>query len=80
MMVAINRNAQFAPHTDSGAGRGQTTSLIVVLGVYTGGELGVEGDIHDVRYKPLEFNGWKQRHWTLPFAGERFSLVWFTPK
>ena len=34
---------------------------------------------HDVRYAPLEFNGWTQRHWTLPFEGERFSLVWFTP-
>lgn len=20
------------------------------------------------------------RHWTLPFQGERYSLVWFTPK
>ena len=24
---------------------------------------------------PLEFDGWKQVHWTLPFVGERFSLV-----
>ena len=32
-----------------------------------------------VRYHPLEFNGWTQRHWTKPFEGERFSLVWFTP-
>ena len=31
------------------------------------------------RYKPLEFNGWKERHWTLPFQGERYSLVFFTP-
>ncbi|CAJ1362139.1 unnamed protein product, partial [Effrenium voratum] len=31
------------------------------------------------RYQPLEFNGWTQRHWTQPFEGERFSLVWFTP-
>mgnify|MGYP005853764285 CR=1 FL=1 len=40
----------------------------------------VEGEEHDIRYRPVEFNGWKQRHWTLPFEGERFSLVWFTPK
>jgi hypothetical protein len=40
----------------------------------------VEGESKDIRYKPVEFNGWKQRHWTMPFAGERFSLVWFTPK
>ena len=28
----------------------------------------------------LEFDGWKQRHWTLPFVGERYSLVYFTPQ
>eukprot|EP00927_Polykrikos_kofoidii_P042802 TRINITY_DN36859_c0_g1_i1.p1 TRINITY_DN36859_c0_g1~~TRINITY_DN36859_c0_g1_i1.p1 ORF type:complete len:688 (-),score=109.54 TRINITY_DN36859_c0_g1_i1:126-2108(-) len=78
-MVAINRNAQFAPHTDVGTSRGQSKSLIVGLGSYVGGELAVEGDVHDVRYRPLEFNGWRHRHWTLPFAGQRFSLVWFTP-
>ena len=78
--IAINRNAQFRPHTDSGAGAGQGTSLIVGLGNYVGGELVVEGDMKDIRYKAIEFNGWTQRHWTMPFRGERFSLVWFTPK
>merc|ERR1712080_180712 len=77
--IAINKHAQFLPHLDSGAGAGQGISLIVGLGDYTGGSLIVEGDVHDIRYKPLEFNGWTQRHWTMPFEGERFSLVWFTP-
>jgi len=78
--IAVNRNAQFRPHTDSGAGAGQSTSLIVGLGHYVGGELMVEGEKKDIRYKAVTFNGWKQRHWTLPFVGERYSLVWFTPK
>jgi hypothetical protein len=78
--IAINRNAQFRPHTDSGAGAGQSMSLIVGLGNYSGGELMVEGEKQDIRYKAIEFNGWKQRHWTMPFKGERYSLVWFTPK
>ena len=78
--IAVNRNAQFRPHTDSGAGAGQSTSLIVGIGTYTGGELMVEGTMMDIRYKPVEFDGWKQRHWTMPFQGERYSLVWFTPK
>ena len=26
---------------------------------------------HDIRYKGLEFDGWSERHWTLPFLGER---------
>lgn len=78
--IAINRNAAFRPHTDSGAGAGQSTSLIVGLGYYNGGELVVEGEKKDIRYNPVQFDGWKQRHWTLPFGGERYSLVWFTPK
>ena len=76
---AVNCNAKFMPHKDSGAGNGQQISLIVGLGDYNGGQLGVEGVVHDIRYTPLEFDGWKQRHWTLPFSGERFSLVWFSP-
>ena len=77
--VVINRNAQFRPHTDSGAGAGQSCSLIVGLGDYVGGGLAVEGKMNHIRYQPLEFDGWKQVHWTLPFEGERFSIVWFTP-
>ena len=78
--VVINRNAQFKPHTDSGAGAGQSCSLIVGLGEYTGGGLVVEGKVHHIAYHPVEFDGWKQVHWTLPFEGERYSIVWFTPK
>lgn len=77
--IAVNRHLQFRPHRDSGAGNGQCRSLIVGLGDYVGGELVCEGAVHDIRYKPLEFDGWNERHWTLPFAGERYSLVWFTP-
>lgn len=77
--VAINRRAIFHPHTDAGAGHGQTSSLIVGLGDYSGGELAVEDTVVSIRYEPHEFDGWRSRHWTLPFEGERFSLVWFTP-
>jgi hypothetical protein len=76
----VNRHAQFTPHTDSGSGAGQSTSLIVALGDFSGGALCVEGAVHDLRYQWLEFNGWTERHWTLPFTGERYSLVWFTPR
>jgi FkbM family methyltransferase len=76
---AVNRRAAFAPHVDSGEGHGQSTSLIVGLGDFSGGELAVERRVSDVRYAPLEFDGWRERHWTLPFKGERYSLVFFTP-
>jgi tRNA U38,U39,U40 pseudouridine synthase TruA len=78
-MVAINRRATFRPHTDAGAGFGQSKSLIVGLGDYVGGELAVEGAPVNIRFAPCTFDGWRERHWTLPFEGERFSLVWFTP-
>lgn len=40
----------------------------------------VEGKPHDIRYGGLEFDGWRELHWTRPFRGERFSLVWYTPQ
>lgn len=77
--IAINRHAQFLPHRDTGAGSGQKVSLIVALGVFTGGEIVVNNEVHDIRYQPIEFDGWQHMHYTLPFYGERYSLVWFTP-
>lgn len=78
---AVNRNAEFTPHVDSGRGEGQSLSLIVGLGRFVGGSLVVEGKSYNVRYAPLEFDGWTQIHYTEPFQGnERFSLVWFTPE
>ena len=46
--LTINRHAQFRPHTDSGNGNGQSLSMIVALGDFTGGELIVEGAVHPV--------------------------------
>ena len=77
---AINCNAQFKPHVDSGRGLGQSVSMIVGLGDYYGGEITVEQARYPIRYRPVEFDGWKLRHWTQPFFGsDRFTLVWFTP-
>jgi tRNA pseudouridine(38-40) synthase len=78
-MIAVNRNAQFRPHRDSGAGNGQSLSLIVALGDFAGGELVVNDQAYNIRYAPFFFDGWSERHATLPFCGQRFSLVWFTP-
>lgn len=78
-MYSLRKNAQFTPHVDSGRGLGQSVSMIVGLGDYNGGEVVVEGKPYPIRYNALEFDGWKQLHWTSPFAGERYSLVWFTP-
>ena len=54
--------------------------MIVGLGDYVGGELVVESEVYDIQYMPMEFNGWKQRHWTLPFTGERFLGLVYTKR
>jgi hypothetical protein len=53
--------------------------MIVGLGDYIGGELNIEGEQLDIHYKPVEFDGWNKMHWTMPFIGDRYSLVWFSP-
>lgn len=35
--IAVNKHAQFRPHRDTGAGNGQSNSLIVALGDFSGG-------------------------------------------
>lgn len=74
--ITINKFAQFKPHYDSGGGAGQKMSMIVGLGNYTGGKLVIGGEEHDISYKPMEFDGFRHEHWTTPFHGERFSIVW----
>ena len=39
--IAVNKHAQFRPHRDTGAGNGQSNSLIVGLGDYSGGGMHV---------------------------------------
>jgi FkbM family methyltransferase len=76
---AINFNAEFTPHLDSGTRGGDDVSLIVGMDDYEGGRLIVNGKFCDIRYQPLEFDGWNQWHWTETFQGDRFTLVFFTP-
>lgn len=78
--IAVNRHAQFLPHRDTGVGSGQSKSMIVGLGDYVGGEIVIEGTPHNILYNPIEFDGWKQIHYTFPFKGSRYSLVYFTPQ
>jgi len=76
---AINRNAEYVAHYDSGIAKNQSTSLMVGMGDFVGGELVIEGESHRIQYTPLQYNGWGCRHWTSPFVGERFTLNWFSP-
>ena len=73
--IMINKNFETQPHRDA---NNIGVSGIIGLGDYQGGEINVEGqgDI-DIWHRPLVFNGSKLTHYTKPFTGERWSLVFF---
>eukprot|EP00965_Chrysotila_dentata_P257763 6212994-Pleurochrysis_carterae.AAC.2 len=78
----VNFNCRYAPHVDPPLERDSTVesgAMLVAVGMHTGGQVMVEGTTRDVRYTPVTFDSDTQLHWTQPFEGERFTLVWFTP-
>lgn len=72
--ITINKNLQTKPHTDS---HNVGKSWIIGLGDYQGGELVIDGVEHDIKEKWLQFDGTIE-HYTKPFIGTRYSLVFFT--
>lgn len=73
--VMINKNFKCPPHKDK---NNKNDSLIIGLGDYENGELVVENESHDIRYKPLIFNGSKKEHYVNDWTnGDRFSVVLF---
>lgn len=87
--IQVNDNYASQPHRDKG---NQGISYIVGFGDYTGGELTVEdtapavgvtqaapprGTKYDIRHRGHHFNGSELLHWTEPWEGQRYSLVFF---
>lgn len=72
--IQINKNVQCSPHIDV---NNVGSSYIIALGDFIGGDLMVEGVRHNIRNKLFKFNGTKG-HWTEPFKGERYSIIFFT--
>lgn len=79
--VHINKNWLSPPHRDKG---NENSSFIIGLGDYTGGNLVIERPEEDVEYNIknnfLEFNGGLYTHYTKPFEGTRYSLVFYNHK
>ena len=79
--VHINKNWLSPKHKDKLNGG---DSYIIGLGGYENGELVVEkedGDhIIDIHNKLYRFNGNKYTHYTKPFEGTRYSLVFYNNK
>ena len=73
----VSYNAIYLPHVAPGQSSGQPM-LAITLGEHTGGELVVEGTVHQTQYSPVVYDGWSELSWTRPFTGERFGLQFFT--
>lgn len=73
--IQVNDTLKCAKHFDRG---NIGLSYIIAFGDYTGGELDIEGTLHDIKGKPLLFNGAEKLHGTEPFEGQRYSLVFHT--
>ena len=71
--ITINKNFLCKPHVD---GNNTGNSYIIGLGDYEGGELNVNGTKYDIHNKFLLFDG-KVIHWTEPFVGTRYTLVYY---
>lgn len=76
--VQINKNWWSPPHKDAG---NVGYSWICGFGDYEGGNTVVEypdGDVeYDIKHNFTTFNGSEYTHYTLPFEGTRYSLVFY---
>jgi len=77
--IQVNDNYESMPHRDKG---NKGLSYIVGFGNYTGGELmcDVSGEAksYDINHIGHVFNGSQITHWTAPWEGQRYSLVFFS--
>ena len=72
--IQINDDYKSAPHRDKG---NEGLSYIVAFGDFDGGHLNVSGTDYDIQNKGFVFNGSQEEHFTRPWSGHRYSLVFF---
>ena len=75
--IIINKNNVCKPHKDA---YNIGDSYIIGVGDYTGGELVISQQKHDIHNKFLKFNGISNTHYNLDFEGTRYSIVYYTHK
>jgi len=75
--IQVNENLQCAEHMDK---NNIGLSYIIAFGEFEGGELTVDNYKHNIKYRPLLFDGSKQLHKTECFRGNRYSIVFHTIK
>jgi len=72
--ICINKNTIAEPHTDR---NNSGESCIVGLGDYTGGQLVYGNEVVSIHKNPIHFDGSKIQHYSLPFEGTRYSIIYF---
>ena len=77
--ITLNHNVKAKKHID---GQNVGESFIVGFGDYTGGKLRTYSDeveyvAHDIKDKPLKFNGALIAHETEDFTGERYTIIFY---
>lgn len=76
--ITVNENYKSKPHRDKG-NCGDT--YIIAFGDFTGGELCVEKlENQDIQSSGFVFNGATELHSTMPWLGDRYSLVFYKAK
>lgn len=72
--IQINDNYMSNPHRDKG---NEGLSYIVAFGDFVGGMLNVSGTDYDIKLKGHLFNGSQEEHFTRPWSGHRYSVVFY---
>jgi hypothetical protein len=72
--IQVNKNVNSRPHVDK---NNVGLSYIIALGDFTGGSLVIEGKPRNIKNDFYFFDG-RLGHWSNPFEGERYSIVFFT--
>lgn len=72
--IQVNKNVECLPHVDK---NNVGMSYVIALGDFTGGELVIENKPYNIKNRFKLIDG-RLGHWTNPFAGDRYCLVYFT--
>ena len=74
--IQVNQNYETKPHKDVG---NKGLSCILGFGDYEGGDLVIENAEISIKNRLCFFDGSLYTHWTKPYTGNRFSIVFHTP-
>ena len=81
--ITLNEGVKAKKHKDS---KNSGDSIIIGIGAFTGGDIRVwDADdkhpkVYNLHDQPLMFNGATHYHQTMPFKGERYTMIFYKQK